>query len=183
MTNYRRFKIEGGTYFFTQVTHERQPWLCTEIARSLLRSAIIKVRKKYPFAIDAMTLLPDHLHCIWTLPPNDSDCATRWRLIKSEVTKQGKSKLRLQGNLSESRIKRGEQNLWQRRFWEHWIRDETDFKHHFDYIHYNPVKHGFCNHASEWKYSSFHRYVNQGVYSIDWGTNGKFISPIEAWDV
>ena len=95
MTNYRRVKIEGGTYFFTQVTHERQPWLCTEIARSLLRSAFIKVRKKYPFAIDAIVLLPDHVHCIWTLPPHDSDYATRWRLIKTEVTKQGKSKLQL----------------------------------------------------------------------------------------
>lgn len=183
MTNYRRIKIKGGTYFFTQVTHERQPWLCQETGRSLLRSAIIKVRKKYPFAINAIVLLPDHLHCIWTLPPNDSDYSTRWRLIKSEVTKQGRSQLELQGEISESRIKRGEHNLWQRRFWEHWIRNETDFKHHFDYIHYNPVKHGLCNRASEWKYSSFHRYLVQGVYSIDWGISRETISSIEVWDV
>ena len=183
MTNYRRVKIEGGTYFFTQVTYERQPWLCTEIARTLLRSAFIKVRKKYPFEIDAIVLLPEHIHCIWTLPPNDSDYATRWRLIKSDVTKKGRSQLQLQTNLTESRIKRGEHNLWQRRFWEHWIRNETDFKRHLDYIHYNPVKHGLCNQAAEWKYSSFHRYLAQGVYSIDWGTNGELISPIETWDV
>ncbi len=183
MTNYRRVKIEGGTYFFTQVTHERQPWLCTEIARSLLRSAFIKVRKKYPFAIDAIVLLPDHIHCIWTLPPNDSDYATRWRLIKSEVTKQGRSQLQLQTSRSNSRQKRGEQNLWQRRFWEHWIRDETDFERYFDYIHYNPVKHGLCHQASEWKYSSFHRYVAQGVYSIDWRISRELISSIEAWDI
>ncbi|MEQ9360055.1 MAG: transposase [Coleofasciculus chthonoplastes F2-STO-03] len=91
MTNYRRNKIEGGTYFFTQVTHHRQPWLCQDISRFLLRAAFLKVREKYPFQIDAIVLLPDHIHCIWTLPPNDSNYATRWRLIKSYVTKHGAS--------------------------------------------------------------------------------------------
>lgn len=126
MTSYGRIKIEGGTYFLTQVTHHRQPWLCRDIARSLLRSAFLKVREKYPFQIDAIVFLPDHIHCIWTLPPNDSDYATRWRLIKSYVTKQGASQLQLQANRSESRQKRREGNLWQRRFWEHWIRDDAD---------------------------------------------------------
>lgn len=183
MTNYRRSKIEGGTYFFTQVTHQRQPWLCTDTARPLLRAAFLKVREKYPFAIDAIVLLPDHLHCIWTLPPKDSDYATRWRLIKSDVTRQGASQLKLQTNRSESRKKRGERNLWQRRFWEHLIRDDTDFEQHCDYIHYNPVKHGLCHRAAEWQYSSFHRYVAQGVYSIDWGIKGELISSIEVWDM
>ncbi|AFY32324.1 transposase [Calothrix sp. PCC 7507] len=169
MTSYRRSRIEGGTYFFTQVTHQRQPWLCTDVAPPLLRAAFLKVREKYPFAIDAIVLLPDHIHCIWTLPHNDSDYATRWRLIKSDVTKQGASALQLQANRSESRQNRRESNLWQRRFWEHWIRDDDDFVQHCDYIHYNPVKHGLCQQAIDWKYSSFHRYVAQGIYSVDWG--------------
>ncbi|MBD1848663.1 transposase [Leptolyngbya sp. GB1-A1] len=169
MPYYRRSKIAGGTYFFTQVTHQRQPWLCSEIARSLLRSALLKVGAKYPFTIEAIVLLPDHLHCIWTLPPNDSDYATRWRLIKSEVTRQGSDLLGVQASRSESRQKRQEGNLWQRRFWEHTIRDEADFARHCDYIHYNPVRHGLCERAVDWQYSSFHRFVAQGVYSKDWG--------------
>lgn len=179
MTNYCRIKIEGGTYFFTQVTHQRQPWLCTDIARSLLRAAFIKVREKYPFTIDAIVLLPDHIHCIWTLPPKDTDYATRWRLIKSDVTRQEASQLKLQASRSKSRKKRGERNLWQRRFWEHLIRNDTDFEQHCDYIHYNPVKHGLCHRVAEWQYSSFHRYVAQGIYPIDWGMKGKLISAIE----
>ncbi|MEH2412989.1 REP-associated tyrosine transposase [Nostoc sp.] len=182
MTNYRKSRIEGGTYFFTQVTHQRQPWLCTDVARPLLRSAFLKVREKYPFAIDAIVLLPDHIHCIWTLPPNDSDYATRWRLIKSDVTKQGASKLQLLANRSESRQKRRESNLWQRRFWEHWIRDDADFARHCDYIHYNPVQHGLCQRAMDWKYSSFHRYVAQGIYSVDWGMKEELMPLLEVWD-
>jgi putative transposase len=139
MTCYRRSKIAGGTYFFTQVTHHRQPWLCRDVARPLLRSAFLKVREKYPFTVDAIVLLPDHLHCLWTLPPNDDDYATRWRLIKSDVTRQGASLLQLSAGRGESRQKRRESNLWQRRFWEHSIRDEADFMKHCDYIHYNPV--------------------------------------------
>lgn len=169
MTNYRRRKIEGGTYFFTQVTHKRQPWLCSDVIRPLLRSAFFKVRENHPFTIDAIVLLPDHMHCIWTLPSNDQDYGTRWRLIKSNVTRQAASQLQLQTDRSESRQKRKESNLWQRRFWEHSIRDDDDFARHFDYIHYNPVRHGLCQQAADWPYSSFHRYVMQGVYSVDWG--------------
>ncbi|MBE9099620.1 REP-associated tyrosine transposase [Vacuolonema iberomarrocanum] len=169
MTAYRRPHIEGGTYFFTQVVYQRQPWLCTDMARSLLRAALTKVRCKYPFTVDAIALLPDHLHCIWTLPPNDADYATRWRLIKTYVTKNGGHQLALQVNKSESRKKRKEGTLWQRRYWEHCIKDEVDFARHCDYIHYNPVRHGLCSHASEWKYSSFHRYVAEGFYKPDWG--------------
>jgi putative transposase len=182
MTSYRRSRIEGGTYFFTQVTHQRQPCLCTDVARPLLRAAFLKVREKYPFAIDAIVLLPDHIHCIWTLPPNDSDYATRWRLIKSDVTKQEASVLKLQANRSESRQNRRESNLWQRRFWEHWIRDDDDFARHCDYIHYNPVKHGLCQQVMDWKYSSFHRYVAQGIYSVDWGIEEELMPLLEAWD-
>ena len=182
MTCYRRHRTEEGTYFFTQVTHQRQPWLCNDAARPLLRSAFLNVREKYPFTIDAIVLLPDHLHCIWTLPPNDSDYSTRWRLIKGDVAKRGAAKLQVQANRSKSRQKRGEGNLWQRRFWEHWIRDDADFARHCDYIHYNPVRHGFCRQAVEWEYSSFHRYVSQGVYSIDWGMEDELNLSVEAWD-
>jgi putative transposase len=181
MTSYRRSKIEGGTYFFTQVTHDRQPWLCSGVARSLLRSAFLKVRQKYPFAIDATVLLPDHIHCIWTLPPNDSDYATRWRLIKGDVTRRGASVLQVQATQSESRQKRGESNLWQRRFWEHQIRDDADFARHCDYIHYNPVGHGLCRQPRDWNYSSFHRYVAQGIYSIDWGMEEELMQ-LREWD-
>jgi putative transposase len=127
MPNYRRAKLPGGTYFLTQVTHHRQPWLITDIARLALRAAITHVRQKYPFTIDAFVLLPDHFHCLWTLPEGDSDLSTRLRLIKTFVTKKYGSELEINADISTSRQKRQERNLWQRRFWEHLIRDDRDF--------------------------------------------------------
>lgn len=183
MTHYRRHTLAGGTYFFTQVTHQRHPWLCREIARLTLRTAITHVRQNYPFAIDAIVLLPNHLHCIWTLPEADSDYATRWRLIKTYVTRHASQELRLKVKLSDSRCKRGESNLWQRRFWEHWIRDEADFVRHCDYIHYNPVRHGLCRTPGEWPYSSFHRFVAQGVYPPDWGQDAEPEMSMGIWEV
>lgn len=171
MPEYRRFKITGGTYFFTLVTHNRHPWLCTEIARSTLRKAIETVRLKYPFKIDAFVLLPEHLHCIWTLPDGDDNFSIRWKWIKTFVTKRCEDKLALKYPMSKSGKKRQEGNLWQRRFWEHLIRDEKDFQAHCDYIHYNPVKHGLCSSPKDWQFSSFHRFVKEGVYSQDWGVN------------
>lgn len=129
------------------------------------------MRQKYPFTIDALVLLPNHIHCIWTLPSGDSDYATRWRLIKTFVTKHCAKELEIDSETSTSRQKRQEGNLWQRRFWEHLIRDDLDFANHCDYIHYNPVKHGLCKAAKEWSYSSFHRFVTDGIYSEDWGVN------------
>jgi putative transposase len=183
MTHYRRLIVAGGTYFFTQVTHQRQPWLCTEIARTTLRAAITHIRQNYPFTIDAFVLLPNHLHCIWTLPAGDSDYATRWRLIKGYVTKQAASELNLDAKRSQSRQKRREGNLWQRRFWEHGIRNERDFIRHCDYIHHNPVRHGLCRKPGEWKYSSLHRFVAQGIYPPDWGQLGEPETPLGIWDV
>ena len=171
MPNYRRLIIPGATYFFTQVTYQRRPWLCTEIARHTLRTAIEKVRQKYPFSIDAIVLLPDHLHCLWTLPQGDSDYAVRWRLIKTFVTKQCAAELALEAKITNSRQQRREGNLWQRRFWEHLIRDEEDFAKHCDYIHYNPVKHGLCKAPGELQFSSWHRFVAQGFYCQDWGVD------------
>ena len=168
MPNYKRPKIAGGTYFITQVTHKREPWLCTETARQAIKQAIKKVKKKYPFTIEAFILLPDHFHCIWTLPPEDADFSMRLRLIKSQVTRHYKQQTEIKQPINESRQKRKEKNLWQRRFWEHLIRDERDFQNHCDYIHYNPVKHGLCKTPQEWKYSTIHRFIAQGIYPIDW---------------
>lgn len=127
MPNYRTANVPGGIYFITQVTHHRQSWLCSDIARHALRTAILHVRQKYPFTIDAFVLLPDHFHGLWTLPEGDSDLSTRLRLIKTFVTKRYGSQLGIDANISQSRHKRKERNLWQRRFWEHLIRDEADF--------------------------------------------------------
>jgi putative transposase len=134
-----------------------------------------------PFTIEAIVLLPDHLHCIWTLPDGNSDYATRWRLLKSDVPRRGTAQLQVQANRSESRLKRGERYLWQRCFWEHQIQDEADFTRHCDDIHYNPVRHRLCQKAVEWQYSSFYRYVTQGIYSTDWGMEGKGIAVLAGW--
>ncbi len=169
MPEYRRFRITGGTYFFTLVTHNRHPWLCSEFGRSTLRKAIEWVRLKYPFEIDAFVLLPEHIHCIWTLPDGDYNYSIRWKWIKTFVTKRCEDKLGLKYPMSESRKKRQESNLWQRRFWEHLIRDDEDFEAHCNYIHYNPVKHGLCSSPKDWKFSSFNRLVKAGIYAEDWG--------------
>ena len=166
MPRYVRNYIQGGTYFFTVVTYNRRPWLCTDRARLALRLAIESVREKLPFLIDAWVLLPDHLHCIWTLPQDDHDFSTRWRLLRGHVSRA----LAEDGErLTISRQKRRERGLWQRRFWEHTIRDEADFTAHCDYIHFNPVKHGLCDSPLEWEYSTFHRFVDSGLYVQDWG--------------
>ncbi|MBD2499818.1 REP-associated tyrosine transposase [Anabaena azotica] len=170
MSNYRRAIASGSTFFFTQVTYQRIPWLCSDIARENLRKSMRRVQQLYPFSIEAIALLPEHIHCIWTLPENDSNYAIRWRLIKSFVTQSCAEQLNITAEMSESRQKRQEGNLWQRRYWEHLIRDEKDFANHCDYIHYNPVKHGLCQSPKEWQYSSFHRFVKQGIYPADWGS-------------
>jgi putative transposase len=132
-----------------------------------MREAFKYVSKNHPFAIDAFVMLPDHIHCVWTLPDGDSDFSIRWGLIKGYFTKRCNEKYKSSRN--ESRVKRSEQAVWQRRFWEHQIRDDDDFAKHVDYIHYNPVKHGYVNSPHEWEYSSFHRHVKEGLYNINWG--------------
>lgn len=164
---YRRARIKGGTYFFTVVTNNRNKILCKPENVALLRSIFREVMKNHPFTIDAFVLLPEHLHCIWTLPPDDHDFSTRWRLIKSNFTRRCNS--RLSNPLSGSRRQKKEGAVWQRRFWEHTIRDNLDFTRHVEYIHYNPVKHNLANSAGEWPYSSFHQHVRKGLYDSDWG--------------
>jgi putative transposase len=164
---YRRAKIEGGTFFFTVVTHNRRKFLCDAENISLLRMIFREVIEQYPFVIEAMVVLPEHLHSIWTLPPGDNDFSNRWRLIKNYFTRRCHP--RYKEKISASRQRKNEQAVWQRRFWEHQIQDESDFNNHVDYIHYNPVRHGYVNAPKDWEYSSFHRYVKQGIYDIDWG--------------
>jgi putative transposase len=166
---YRRARVEGGTYFFTVVTHRRRRFLCEPENVSHLREAFRYVMRRHPFEIDAFVLLPDHLHCIWTLPEGDCDFSTRWRLVKSTFTRTCSKTCH--GIVSRSRRQKGEQAIWQRRFWEHQIRDERDLIQHVEYIHYNPVKHGLVKAPRDWEYSSFHRYVRKGIYGQEWGAD------------
>lgn len=164
---YRRAKIAGGTYFFTVVTYQRQKILAIPDNIALLRKAFQYTMKSHPFKIDAAVILPDHLHCLWTLPEHDYDFSTRWRLIKSFFTRNYPQKY--QPPINKSRANKQERAVWQRRFWEHHIINQQDFNNHVDYIHYNPVKHGLVTTAKDWQYSSFSRYVGQGIYDISWG--------------
>jgi putative transposase len=165
---YRRAKVAGGTYFFTVVTHNRRPFLCEPENIDLLRDAFRYVMTSHPFIIDAIAILPEHIHCIWTLPPADNDFSTRWRLLKSYFTRRCQQQYH--GKLSASRFDKRERSIWQRRFWEHQIQNDRDFIHHFDYVHYNPVKHNLVRSTKDWQFSSFHHHVRQGIYTLDWGS-------------
>ena len=168
---YRRARAKGATYFFTVVTYGRKQILCHGENVVLLRQVFRHVIDRHPFVIDAFVLLPEHLHCIWTLPQGDSDFSTRWRLIKGEFSRKCQNKYKSRTTVSRS-IKK-EQTIWQRRFWEHLMRNETDYAKHVDYIHYNPVKHGIVKAPKDWEYSSFHRAVRRGLYHPDWGAGGE----------
>ena len=172
MSNYRRTRAEGGTYFFTVVTYRRRPLLTLPESRIALRSAIEEMRSQHPFTIEAWVLLPDHLHCIWRLPAGDNDYSKRWGLIKAGFTKKTKHLFQRDEWMNDSKTRHREATIWQRRFWEHQIRDEIDYQAHMDYIHFNPVKHGLVSNVNEWPYSTFHRYVREGVYGIGWGQGG-----------
>jgi putative transposase len=173
MPEYRRAYVRGGSYFFTLKTFDRRPLLIDDRCRTVLRQAIVQVRATLPFEIIAWVLLPDHLHAVWRLPEADVDFSLRWSLIKQRVTKQcanwvGPSRI------TPSRAERREGAFWQRRFWEHLIRDETDLERHVDYVHYNPVKHGYVRRVADWPYSTFHRYVSRGVYPLDWACGDEY---------
>ncbi|NJN47476.1 MAG: transposase [Candidatus Competibacteraceae bacterium] len=164
MTEYRRAKLAGATYFFTVNCAERRGnWLLVNHV-DRLRQVIRQVKTKHPLTIEAMVILPEHLHCVWTLPPGDTDYSTRWALIKAGFSRAIPAGERR----SESRLKRGERGLWQRRYWEHVIRDDRDFERHIDYLHWNPVKHGWVSRVQDWPHSSFHAYVNRGIYPANW---------------
>lgn len=166
--NYHRWRKPGGTYFFTVVTYNRRPILTMPRVRQALHNAWEQTRRELPFVTIAVVLLPDHLHCLWQLPEDDEDFSTRWRLIKARTTFSAGDTLGLDRRCS-SRKNRSEGSLWQRRFWEHVVRDEADLKRHVDYIHFNPAKHGLAKRAGDWPYSSFQRFVAQGEYEQQWG--------------
>lgn len=147
MPEYRRNRIEGGTYFFTVVTYQRRPILTNSSAREILHYAWLDTKQRFPFETLAICLLPDHLHCIWKMPEGDANYSTRWKEIKGLFTKRYLQEIGPGEERNASRIKRNEAAIWQRRFWEHTIEDEDDLETHVDYIHYNPIKHGFVERA------------------------------------
>lgn len=169
MSEYRRYFVAGGTYFFTVVTDGRAPLFADGRARCLLGSVFRRCLLHRPMRVLAIVLLPDHLHCLWSLPGGDLAYSERWRWIKREFTRQW---LNLGGHEQPcrgSRLREGRRGVWQRRYWEHTIRDEDDLKKHADYIHYNPARHKLVPSPRDWPWSSFHRWVRLGHYSADWG--------------
>jgi putative transposase len=174
MPRYRRCFVPGGTYFFTVVTHRRRSFLTDDMARAALRQALREVRARHPVAIDAIVLLPDHLHAVWTLPLDDDRYPLRWRQIKSRFTREYLERGGVEGAVSVSRSIKGERGVLQRRFFEHTVRDEADLKRCIDYVHINPLKHGLVKRVVDWPWSSFHRYVALGEYSADWGSDATF---------
>ncbi len=169
MPDYRRWYVAGGTYFFTLVTYRRAPLFGEETARRLLGEAIRNELEKRPFEIRAIVLLPDHLHTLWTLPASEDDYSIRWSAIKARFTRNWLQRGGRESVVTAGEQREGRRGLWQPRFIEHTIRDEDDFENHFDYIHYNPVKHGLVPVPNGWPWSTFHKYVQLGVYSADWG--------------
>lgn len=152
MSTYRRLYVPGGTYFFTVNLRDRRSGLLVDHIGAL-RSAFRYGRARRPFETVAICVLPEHLHCIWTLPDGDQDFSTRWRLIKSAFSRA------VPKDADPARGRRtGERGIWQRRFWEHAIRDDRDLAAHVDYIHWNPVKHGHAATMDAWPYSSWHRF-------------------------
>jgi putative transposase len=162
MVNYRRNFVPGGTFFFTVTLADRRSKVLVDHV-DLLRNALRVARQERPFVIDAIVILPDHLHPILTLPPGDSDFPERWRRIKGHF-----SSALIGASTLLKRRPNGGLALWQRRFWEHTIRDESDFAQQVDYIHFNPVKHALVQRVRDWPYSSFHRYVKEGILPDDW---------------
>jgi putative transposase len=163
MPNYRRAFIPGGCWFFTVTLLDRHSQLLTEKIDAL-RDATQRTRERFPFNIDAFVVLPDHIHAVWTLPPENADFSLRWRQIKVRFAKAiPKGEF-----LSPVRKARGERGIWQRRFWEHLIRDEKDYSRHIEYCYINPVKHGLVRRVCDWPYSSFHRDVRAGIFPEDW---------------
>ncbi|MEA2878761.1 MAG: REP-associated tyrosine transposase [Hyphomicrobiales bacterium] len=162
MVRYRRNFVAGGTYFFTATLVDRRSGALVDNVDAL-RAAVRITRDAHPFTIDAVVVLPDHLHIVMTLPAGDADFSNRLSLIKRRFTTAvARTGVRI------PRHSNGEHALWQRRFWEHTIRDETDFERHVDYIHFNPVKHGLVTRVRDWPHSSFHQYVRRGVLPEDW---------------
>jgi putative transposase len=170
MPDFRRWYVAGGTYFFTVVTDQRAAFLCQPLARCLLSKVFHEAQERWPFEMPGFVLLPDHLHTIWTLPEGDIAYSRRWGWIKKEFTKRWLAAGGEEQIVTPGRTRDGRRGVWQPKFWEHTIRDETDFEHHINYIHFNPVKHCHVTRPIDWDWSSFHRWVRAGVYDSLWGT-------------
>ncbi len=165
MVQYRRDFLPGGTFFFTVALEDRRSNLLTERVTDL-RAAFRRARTERPFDIGAIVILPDHLHAIMTLPQDDGDFPLRWRRIKTLFTQA----VIARGATFKSRDGGGH-SLWQRRYWEHTIRDADDFTRHVDYIHYNPAKHGHVANPVDWPYSSLHRFIRRVILPPAWGAS------------
>ena len=163
MSRYRRSLADGGSFFFTvNIADRKSHLLIDEIER--LRHAFDVARTRHPFQTIAYCVLPDHLHAVWRLPQNDAEYGVRWSIIKRSFS----SGLAPAVERSSSKARKREKGIWQRRFWEHQIRDEADLQRHVDYVHFNPVKHGHVGRVADWRYSSFHAYVERGWLPRDW---------------
>lgn len=170
MSDYRRWFVPGGTYFFTVVTYNRYPFFRDGMAIKLLKQSWLTVLQEMPFINIASVLLHDHFHCLWTLPPGDANYSNRLKSIKSEFTSDWLSQAGHEEQVTSSQAERGHRGIWQRRFWEHTIRDEQDMENHFDYIHFNPVKHAYVSRLCDWPHSTYHRFARLGHYSPTWGS-------------
>lgn len=167
MTAYRRSRSRGGTWFFTICLEDRGSDLLVREIDSL-RAAWIATARERPFRTGAAVVLPDHLHCVWTLPPGDTDFSTRWGAIKSRFTRAVKGRMGVHPILRPSQAAKGDAGIWQRRFWEHRIRSEDDYARHLEYCWINPVKHGLVRRVRDWEFSTFHREVRRGVVPAEW---------------
>lgn len=167
MPHYRRYRAANHPRFITLVTAGRAPRLAAHWPA--LRRALQGVQDRHPFRIDALVVLPDHCHLILTLPEGESDCASRINQLKGAFSRQVPDF----GAVNPSHQRRRERGIWQRRYWERILLEEVDYRRHFDYLHYNPVKHGYVARCRDWPYSTFHRWVARGVYGRDWGSGGE----------
>lgn len=166
---YRRVTLDGATYFFTVNLADRRSTLLTTHIDNL-RQAVRDVHHAHPFEIIAWVVLPEHMHAIWSMHAGDADYSLRWNQIKGRFARR----IPKEEEVFPSRAIKRERGIWQRRFWEHWIRDEEDLQRHVDYVHYNPVKHGLVGRAGDWPYSSFHHFVRRGWLCMDWGCSDEF---------
>jgi putative transposase len=169
MRRYIRNYVPGGTYFFTVVTHRRRRILTDHLSRWLLNAAIREVRRQHPFTLIAIVLLPDHFHTVLSLPPGDSRFSIRLKKLKERFTKTYLEAGGSEGRRTPAQRRRGQRGVWQPRFWEHTVRDAADFEHCVNYVHWNPVKHGLVTRVRDYPWSTFNRFVREGIYSEDWG--------------
>ena len=171
MPNYRRFFVPGGTYFFAVSCYRRHPFFRSQRAIELLGQAFRTIRDELPWETLAIVVIPDHLHAIWTLPGGDDDYPTRWKKVKANFTKPWLQSGGFELPVTAAQKRRGNRGIWQKRFWEHTVRDEEELDAFVDYIHYNPVKHGLVRRPADWPWSSFHRFVREGHYNREWGAS------------